>query len=52
MQQQQQQQPQSPTWNTSSIPHGFPGTTYIYLYFSVSIKSNIYCLDHVARYLQ
>ncbi|CAF4624580.1 unnamed protein product [Rotaria sp. Silwood1] len=24
---QQQQQPQSPTWNTSSIPHGFPATS-------------------------
>jgi hypothetical protein len=23
------QQPQSPTWNTSSIPHGFPGTSYV-----------------------
>jgi hypothetical protein len=23
------QQPQSPTWNTSSIPHGFPATSYV-----------------------
>ncbi len=23
------QQPQSPTWNTSSVPHGFPGTSYV-----------------------
>lgn len=26
---QQQQQPPSPSWNNSSIPHGFPATSYI-----------------------
>ncbi len=26
----QQQQPPSPSWNNSSIPHGFPATSYVF----------------------
>jgi hypothetical protein len=25
-----QQQPPSPSWNNSSIPHGFPATSYVF----------------------
>jgi hypothetical protein len=35
------QQPQSPTWNTSSIPHGFPATSYVT--FDFLIKQNFHC---------
>jgi len=29
----QQQQPQSPTWNTPTISHGYPTTSYVFLIF-------------------
>jgi hypothetical protein len=33
-----QQQPPSPSWNNSSIPHGFPATSYV---FSIKKKLSL-----------